>query len=315
MDQTASVGGVLLPACFFGLYFILEAADWGLGMAGAWAAHAKEERQVLLRLMQPALDGNELWFFMALFMMVTAFPEMRQGSDALWYGAAAFIVAAGALLRLAGALWFRHLGSPCFLKVLAVFSCAGMFLMGMIGTMVVRPDGQMLSAAGVAGGIWAVLACFQIGTLYAAVKSSNPLSERCRASFLVSSCAGVIVYLIFSLLMRMELGSDWGSPYFWMCLVATALFFSLSFLLVRKRKISAGLTAGYAASLFAVFIYFSAYVMMIPQIYTPNVQGLRDSMDHSTGAFFLAAALLWTAASFLWRQLRKRVVYEWKDHI
>jgi cytochrome bd-type quinol oxidase subunit 2 len=315
MDQTASVGSVLLPACFFGLYLILEAADWGLCMAGIWAARTREERQTVLRLMRPALDGNELWFFMALFMMVTVFPEMKQGTDALWYGAASFIVAAGAVLRMAGALLPERLDRVWFFRLLAVLSLGGMFLMGMIGTVLVRPDGQILSAAGAAGGGWAVLACFQIGTLYGAVKASNPLGERCRAAFLVSSCAGVAIYLIFALLMRMDLGSEWGSAYFWMCLVATAIFFTLSFVLVRKRKTSSGLAAGYAASFFAVFIYFSAYVTMIPQIYEPDVQVLRDSMDHTPGAFLLGTALVWTAASFVWRQLRKRVVYEWKDHI
>ena len=82
-----------------------------------------------------------------------------------------------------------------------------------------------------------------------------------------------------------------------------------------QKKTSSGLAAGYAASFFAVFIYFSAYVTMIPQIYEPDVQVLRDSMDHTPGAFLLGTALVWTAASFVWRQLRKRVVYEWKDHI
>ena len=67
MDQTASVGSVLLPACFFGLYLILEAADWGLCMAGIWAARTREERQTVLRLMRPPLTGMSCGFYGAVY--------------------------------------------------------------------------------------------------------------------------------------------------------------------------------------------------------------------------------------------------------
>lgn len=65
---------LLLPLCFFGLYMILEAADWGLCLSAPLVCRSREENRALLGLLRPCLDGNELWYFLGLFMMGAAIP-------------------------------------------------------------------------------------------------------------------------------------------------------------------------------------------------------------------------------------------------
>ncbi len=65
---------LLLPLCFFGLYMILEAADWGLSLAAPIMSRNREENKAIIGLLRPGLDGNELWFFLGLFMLSAAIP-------------------------------------------------------------------------------------------------------------------------------------------------------------------------------------------------------------------------------------------------
>ena len=63
---------LLLPLCFFGLYMILEAADWGLCLSAPLVCRSRDENRAVLGLLRPCLDGNELWYFLGLFMMGAA---------------------------------------------------------------------------------------------------------------------------------------------------------------------------------------------------------------------------------------------------
>ena len=60
---------LLLPACFIGLYLLLEALDWGLCLAAPVIGRDEKEWGYIINLMRPAVDGNELWFIIASFML------------------------------------------------------------------------------------------------------------------------------------------------------------------------------------------------------------------------------------------------------
>lgn len=100
-----------------------------------------------------------------------------------------------------------------------------------------------------------------------------------------------------------------------MTLIATALLFAASFLLTRSRHSAAGLAAAYASSFFALAIYFSAYVMVIPRVYLIDIAALKVGMDAVPGTACLVAAAVWSLGVFAWRLFRKKVVYQWKDTI
>lgn len=312
----ASVAALLLPSCFFALYLVLEAADWGLCLAAPLVSRSREENRAVLSLLRPFLDGNELWFFMGFFMLSMCLPDAQDSGLHAWYMTMLALVAGGALLRMAAVFLTKTFSSQAMMKGLSVFALVALFLTGLLGTAILFDDGSVFTLSGVFCAVWTVLACFQIGSLYGAVKVVNPLGERFRAAFLVSSCLSVAAYLIFAVTLRLSLGEQWeAGGYFWMSLIATALLFAAAFFFTRSRHPAAGLAAAYASSFFAMAIYFSAYVMVIPKIHVIDMEALKAGMDSVPGAAFLAAAAVWSLGVFAWRLFRKKVVYQWEDHI
>lgn len=312
----ASDIALLLPSCFFALYLILEAADWGLFLAAPLVARNREENKAVLSLLHPCLDGNELWFFMGFFMLSAALPDMKNSELHFWYMTMLALVAGGALLRMAASLLPKLFSSAAAVKAMSGIALLALLLTGLVGTNILTPVDDLFTVAGFICGIWTILACFQIGSLYGAVKVVNPLGERFRAAFLVSSCLSAVVYIIFAIALRMELGDAWEvGGYFWMSLIATALLFFAAFFLTRSRHPAAGLALAYAASFFAIAMYFSAYVMVIPSLHPVDLVALKDAMDDIPATAFLIVAAVWSAGAFIWRLFRKKVVYEWKDRI
>lgn len=305
---------MLLSSCFLGLYLIMEAADWGICLAAPQVARTDSERRAMLMLLQPGLDGNELWFFIGFYMLSCALPDMSGTGMGTWYSVMLCLVGGGALLRLLASFMRGFFSSPVCMKTLAVFSFVSLFLTGLLGTYILTDE--LFTAAGIFAGLWTVLACFQIGCLYGAVKVANPLGERLRAAFLVAGVLSALLYVVFAVALQMTLGDVWHTEgYFWMSLVATAVIFFASFFLTRNRYPAAGLMAAYAASFFAIAMYFSAYVIVIPVTHTVDLVALKLGMDAIPSAVLLGIAAVWTTASFIWRLLRKKVLYIWEDHI
>lgn len=307
---------LLLPLCFFGLYMILEAADWGLCLSAPLVCRSREENKAVLGLMRPCLDGNGLWYFLGLFMMGAAIPGV---SETLFHTeriVLIVLVAAGALLRMAASLMRNLCSQPAAIKALSIFSYAALAVMGLAGASLLVNDGSRISLLGFFCALWMILAAFQLGTLYGAVKAVNPLAERFRAAFLVSSVLTVVVYIILAVLLKSLVGDShtYGS-FFWISLVATAILFAVSFLLTRMRHVKAGLAAAYLSSFFAIAIYLSAYAAVLPEIFPVEVNSLKLAMDGLPGTALLVVAFVWTLGAFLWRQIRKKEYYEWKDHI
>ena len=90
---------LLLPLCFFGLYMILEAADWGLCLAAPIVSRNREENKAIIGLLRPGLDGNELWFFLGLFMLSAAIPTASETPIHSGNIVLCVFVVLGALLR------------------------------------------------------------------------------------------------------------------------------------------------------------------------------------------------------------------------
>ena len=299
---------LLLPLCFFGLYMILEAADWGLCLSAPLVCRSRDENRAVLGLLRPCLDGNELWYFLGLFMMGAAIPGV---SDNLFHTeniVLILLVAAGALLRMAASLFRNTCSQPAVMKVISVFSYAALAVMGLAGSSLLMNDGSRFSVLGIFCALWMILAAFQLGTLYGAVKAVNPLAVRFRAAFLVSS--------VLTILLKSHAGdSNTYGSFFWISLVATAILFVAAFFMTRMRHVKVGLAAAYVSSFFAIAIYLSAYAAVLPSIFTVEVDSLKQTMDGMPSTALLVIAFVWTLGAFLWRQIRKKEYYEWKDHV
>ena len=307
---------LLLPLCFFGLYMILEAADWGLCLAAPLVSRNNDENRAILGLLKPGLDGNELWYFLGFFMMGAAVPEAMKNLSQTGSLALIVFIVAGALLRLAACVARHAFGRPVVMKLMSLFSLVALVVMGLTGSSFLMRDGSVFSVLGIFCALWIVLAAFQLGTLYGAVKVVNPLGERFRAAFLVSSVLTVVVYIILAILLKNHAGdSNMYGSFFWISLVATAILFVIAFFFTRMRHVGAGLVAVYLSSFFAIAIYLSAYAAVIPQVFPVEVESLKNAMDGMPGTALLVVAFVWTLGAFIWRMCRRKEVYEWKDHI
>ena len=307
---------LLLPLYFFGLYMILEAADWGLCLAAPLVSRNREENRAILGLLKPGLDGNELWYFLGMIMMGAAIPGIADGPTGGSRTVLILLVALGAVLRLAAAFMRNTFSHSAVMKGMSLFSLLALVTMGLLSAFLLTPEKSVFSFSGILCALWMVLASFQLGTLYGAVKIVNPLGERFRAAFLVSGVLTVAVYIILVVLLKNIAGDSlmYGS-FFWISLVATALLFIAAFFFTRMRHVNAGLVAVYVSSFFAITIYLSAYAAVLPTLFPVNVNDLKQVMDEMPGMALLTASFVWTLASFLWRQMRKKENYEWKDHI
>ena len=202
------------------------------------------------------------------------------------------------------------------MKVISVFSYAALAVMGLAGSSLLMNDGSQFSVLGIFCALWMILAAFQLGTLYGAVKAVNPLAERFRAAFLVSSVLTVVVYIILAILLKSHAGdSNTYGSFFWISLVATAILFVAAFFMTRMRHVKVGLAAAYVSSFFAIAIYLSAYAAVLPSLFTVEVDSLKQAMDGMPSTALLVIAFVWTLGAFLWRQIRKKEYYEWKDHV
>lgn len=307
---------LLLPLCFFGLYMILEAADWGLCLAAPIVSRNREENKTIIGLLRPGLDGNELWFFLGLFMLSAAIPTASETPIHSGNIVLCVFVVLGALLRLAASFLQDAFSSPIVVKAFSIFSFLGLGLMGLSGSSFIMDDGSFVTVLGIFCALWMILAAFQLGCLYGAVKVVNPLGERFRAAFLVASVLTVVVYIILAILLKSNVGSShmYGS-FFWMGLVATAILFLVAFFFTRSRHVKVGLAAAYLSSFFAISIYLSAYAVKIPLLYKVEVGALKSAMAAAPGTALLVLAIVWSLGAFVWRQIRKKQEYEWRDHI
>ena len=52
---------LLLPLCFFGLYMILEAADWGLCLSAPLVCRSRDENRAVLGLVWTVMNSGISW--------------------------------------------------------------------------------------------------------------------------------------------------------------------------------------------------------------------------------------------------------------
>ena len=154
------------------------------------------------------------------------------------------------------------------------------------------------------GGVlfWLILTAFELAALYGAVKIMNPLGERCRAAFLVSSILQLLFFLGMAFLLKGDIADGLLSGLFWIGLAVSSVLSIAAFVLARMRRTMVALAALYIATFFSVSLYAAGLSSKLQGASTPD-------------PMVMAVITGWTIAVLLWRLYRKRVAYEWKDHI
>lgn len=289
------------PAVFLGMYLFLELLDWGLSLAAPFVARNQEENKAVLSLLKPGIDLNEAWLIFGLSLVASAVPAVA--GDAMHDSVMAVLSVAvvGGALRILAAFFKNVFGSALIMKGMSLYSALALFVIGLSGGSMVT-GGDLMSGVGIVISLWLILAAFELAALYGAVKIMNPLGERCRAAFLVSSILQLLFFLGMAFLLKGDIADGPLSGLFWIGLAVSSVLSIAAFVLARMRRTMVALAALYIATFFSVSLYAAGLSSKLQGASTPD-------------PMVMAVITGWTIAVLLWRLYRKRVAYEWKDHI
>lgn len=299
---------LLLPACFIGLYLLLEAVDWGLCLAAPVIGRDEKEWGYIINLMRPAVDGNELWFIIASFMlsvMVKA-PAGTPASYSNWMAFTGTLIVGGACLRMLGIWLFQRVNKRLTTNMLCLYSMASLFVIGATGPLVITTNSSIFIGAAILSGIWSVIGSFQLGALYGAVKARGSLQERFRRACLYSYLLSAVIYMIFIFLLWKPVNTYWHTgAYLWLSWAASCMLFIGSFAATRKRLTGWGLGLAYAASIFALSVFLSLCITVIPLQFDIDMGALKCALHQWPATIILAVTVIWTFSVFIYRLRRK----------
>lgn len=289
------------PAVFLGMYLFLELLDWGLSLAAPFVARNQEENKAVLSLLKPGIDLNEAWLIFGLSLVASVMPAAAGDTMHDSVMAVLSVAVVGGALRILAAFFKNVFGSALIMKGMSLYSALALFVIGLSGGSMVT-GGDLMSGVGIVISLWLILAAFELAALYGGVKIMNPLGERCRAAFLVSSILQLLFFLGMAFLLKGDIADGPLSGLFWIGLAVSSVLSIAAFVLARMRRTMVALAALYIATFFSVSLYAAGLSSKLQGASTP------DSM-------VMAVITGWTIAVLLWRLYRKRVDYEWKDHI
>lgn len=289
------------PAVFLGMYLFLESLDWGLSLAAPFVARNQEENKAVLSLLKPGIDLNEAWLIFGLSLVTSAVPAAAGDTMHDSVMAVLSVAVVGGALRILAAFFKNVFGSALIMKGMSLYSALALFVIGFSGGSMMT-GGDLMSGVGIVISFWLILAAFELAALYGAVKIMNPLGERCRAAFLVSSILQLLFFLGMAFLLKGDIADGPLSGLFWIGLAVSSVLSIASFVLARMRRTMVALAALYIATFFSVSLFAAGLSSKLQGASTPD-------------PMVMAVITGWTIAVLLWRLYRKRVVYEWKDHI
>lgn len=289
------------PAVFLGMYLFLELLDWGLSLAAPFVARNQEENKAVLSLLKPGIDLNEAWLIFGLSLVASAMPAAAEDTMHDSVMAVLSVAVVGGALRILAAFFKNVFGSALIMKGMSLYSALALFVIGLSGGSMVT-GGDLMSGVGIVISLWLILAAFELAALYGAVKIMNPLGERCRAAFLVSSILHLLFFLGVAFLLKGDIADGLLSGLFWIGLAVSSVLSIAAFVLARMRRTMVALAALYIATFFSVSLYAAGLSSKLQGASTPD-------------PMVMAVITGWTIAVLLWRLYRKRVAYEWKDHI
>lgn len=289
------------PAVFLGMYLFLELLDWGLSLAAPFVARNQEENKAVLSLLKPGIDLNEAWLIFGLSLVASVVPAPAGDTMHDSVMAVLSVAVVGGALRILAAFFKNVFGSALIMKGMSLYSALALFVIGLSGGSMVT-GGDLMSGVGIVISLWLILAAFELAALYGAVKIMNPLGERCRAAFLVSSILQLLFFLGMAFLLKGDIADGPLSGLFWIGLAVSSVLSIAAFVLARMRRTMVALAALYIATFFSVSLYAAGLSSKLQGASTPD-------------PMVMAVITGWTIAVLLWRLYRKRVAYEWKDHI
>lgn len=305
---------LLLPFICFGVYLLLEAADWGLSLAAPYVSRNDEECKAVLGLLKPGWDGNELWLLFGLLSLGACVPALAGSTQGM---VLAVLAVLGAVIRLAGCFGKAAFGKKMIARLVSSFSVFALFMMSLTGSSFLQEGESVVSFFGVMFAIWMVLEMFQMGSIYGACKVVNPLGERFRAAFLVSGILSLVLFLISAGMLYVKAeGVYQYNTLTWMGMAGgSVVFFLVAFFSTRMRHVAVGLIASYISCALALLVFLTAGASAMTVRYSMEVTALQQFQNSTVGMGLLGGGVILSLASFAYRLLRKKEEYVWDDHV
>ncbi|WP_328537863.1 cytochrome d ubiquinol oxidase subunit II [Streptomyces sp. NBC_00344] len=265
----------LLIAVLWTGYFFLEGFDFGVGILTRLLARDRRERRVLINIIGPVWDGNEVWLITAAGAMFAAFPVWYATFFSGFYLLLVLIL----LLLIVRVLSFeyRHKRPEENWQrnwewVLFVSSLLLPFLWGMIFANLVhgvpvnsRQDyagsfADLLNGYAILGGLAFTALCTLHGAVFTALKTVGDIRVRARA--FANRAAVVTALLAAAFLIWMQTDRGNGATWVAFCVALAALVASLV-MNVRGREGWAFAFTGIAiaATVAAMFLALAPDVM------------------------------------------------------
>lgn len=185
-------------------YVVLDGFDLGVGILHPFLARSEQERQLVSRSIGPVWDGNEVWLLAGGGTLYFAFPLLYASAFSGFYLALMIVlwllIMRGAAIELRmkveSGVWRSFFDGVFFISstLLAVFFGAalanvirgvplqadGYFFLPLWTNWQVGPQPGILDWYTVIGGVVALVALAQHGSLYLAVKTEGALQARAR---------------------------------------------------------------------------------------------------------------------------------------
>ena len=237
MDFTDYI--LFVPMFFLAIYLWLESQDFGVAIVAPMVAQNEEERKTALNLLKPGLDGNEAWAFLCAGMTGALFSNGRFNipESTFW---PLGIILTGMIVRLAAAFWGNIFQQPLLLRGVRFITIINVISAGVLALELANWD--LFTTKSVFGLIWLFMSCIQVGAIYGACKTANPLGERFRATFLVTNILSLMAFIaVFGAWYVLGNREIFGTDMLLSGFSSVVIISAIAFFSVRARHVYAGM--------------------------------------------------------------------------
>lgn len=241
-------------AILWGLYFVLDGFDLGLGSMMPFLARGEKERRIVYNAMGPFWDGNEVWLITAGGVTFAAFPAAYAVMFSGMYTALMLLLFA--LIFRGVAFEFRNkVDSPAWRRIwdraLVLGSFLPALLLGVAFANIfmgipIDADGvfqgsilTLLNPYGLAGGVLFVLLFLVHGCLWLAVRGMGELRERAgrMAGRLWFASAGfAVLFLLLTAAFTRVYDNYLAFPLLWLILALPLAGLALTRIFISAGK-------------------------------------------------------------------------------
>lgn len=270
------------------VYFMLDGFDLGVGMLYPFLTKEEGERRLLLNTIGPFWDGNEVWLVTAGGATFAAFPTTYAMMFSYFY-VPLMLVLFGLIIRGSAIEFMNKSSDESWLRLwkwgFAGGSFAVSFILGAIFANIFRGlpidvngyHGSFLTffnLYALAGGFLFTLLFLLSGTIWIAVKTKSPLSEK--ALSFASRAWYVLLLVLILFLIYTYFGTNLFSNYFanpiWRIvpLIVVGSLILTKILINKKQAVKAFFSSSLTIVATTFFAIIGLYPNMIPSSLDPN---------------------------------------------